>query len=519
MAALSCQLAVTGFLIVAGNARHLTHQEVLVIYNSSLAGSKELAEFYQNQREVPEAQVLGLELPKDKDISRKDFETKLLQPLRDHFDEKELWNRKKDSNGLLLPSENKIRAIVLMRGVPLRIAPAPNPPLKEGEKAPTDPISPRNEASVDSELALFGAENLPIQGVLKNSFHGSKVPLSEANAPYLVLVTRIDAPSHEICKRMITDAIATEKTGLWGRAYVDIANKFPQGDTWLEGIIAKNSEFGIPTVVDRFDDTLAKNYPLTETALYYGWYDWNVSGPFLNPAFKFRPGSVAVHIHSFSAEQLSDPQRNWAGPLLSRGAAATVGNVYEPYLQLTHHLDILHDRLLDGWTFAEAAWASIPVASWQNVAIGDPLYRPFAHISGTGEKHDEDHEFRTLRAASGESSERLEKIAEAFETLPSGTIAEGLALEHLTTGDIPNAAKWFRKSQELFEQPADKLRQDIQLAAIARTAKQTQKAISLLRAAKQKYGSIPETEAISGWLDILDPPPPPLADPTKLPTN
>ena len=67
----------------------------------------------------------------------------------------------------------------------------------------------------------------------------------------------------------------------------------------------------------------------------------------------------------------------WAGPLVSRGAAATVGNVYEPYLELTAHLDILNDRLLHGFTFAESVFMSSRALSWMGVAVGDPLYRPY----------------------------------------------------------------------------------------------------------------------------------------------
>ena len=62
---------------------------------------------------------------------------------------------------------------------------------------------------------------------------------------------------------------------------------------------------------------------------------------------------------------------------VSRGAAATIGNVYEPYLELTAHLDILSDRLLHGFTFAESVFMASRVLSWMGVAVGDPLYRPY----------------------------------------------------------------------------------------------------------------------------------------------
>ncbi|HEX8077686.1 MAG TPA: hypothetical protein VF511_07715, partial [Chthoniobacterales bacterium] len=67
----------------------------------------------------------------------------------------------------------------------------------------------------------------------------------------------------------------------------------------------------------------------------------------------------------------------WAAPLVTRGAAATIGNVYEPYLQLTAHLNVFNDRLLHGFTFAESAYMSVPSLSWMSVMVGDPLYRPF----------------------------------------------------------------------------------------------------------------------------------------------
>jgi uncharacterized protein (TIGR03790 family) len=514
---LSCAVA----LISCCHAEHLGSGEVLVLFNESDPESGRLAEAYQEARNIPPSQVLGLEMPKKADITRAEYEHSILTPLREHFTEKGWWERNRDAQGLLLPTSNRIRAIVLMRGVPLRIKPEPKPEAKPGDPPPENPTAQRDEACVDSELALFGIETLPTNGVLKNPFYKSAVPLSKTTAPFFVLVSRIDAPAYVVCKRMITDAVETEKHGLWGRAYVDIANKFPVGDKWLNAIVAQNTRMGIPTATDRFKDTLPKNYPMTGAALYYGWYDSHVSGPFLNPGFMFRPGAVAVHLHSFSAQQLSDAHKNWCAPLLVRGAAATVGNVYEPFLDLSHNFDILHDRLLQGWTFAEAAWAAMPVASWQGVALGDPLYRPFLHIGGTGENRPEDRDFRALRAASkewpSETDLRREKLASAAGKLSSGTLAEGLAFDYKENNDITNAQLWFNKAKSFYDTGGDRLRQDMQLIAIERERKNNPVAITALRNAKSEYGDIPEAQALAGWLDILDPPPPPVADPTKLP--
>src|SRR4029077_12585243 len=49
----------------------------------------------------------------------------------------------------------------------------------------------------------------------------------------------------------------------------------------------------------------------------------------------------------------------------------------EPDLELTPQLDILNDLLLHGFTFAESVYMSSRVLSWMDVAVGDPLYRPY----------------------------------------------------------------------------------------------------------------------------------------------
>ncbi|MEP2775931.1 MAG: TIGR03790 family protein [Luteolibacter sp.] len=508
-------------LLLPAISRPLNSREVLVVFNNADPESERLANYYCDVRNIPPSQVIGLNPPAKADISRAEFNDTILKPLREEFEDKGYWQRTNDRQGVLLPSSNRIRAIVLMKGMPLRIKPEPVDPPKEGDKPPADPIAPRDEASVDSELALFGVETLPTKGVLKNAFFESKIELASANAPYFVLVARIDAPAYITCKKMIADAIETEKTGLWGRAYVDVANKFPQGDQWLNEIAAQHQKVGIPTITDRFNDTLPTNYPMTDAAIYYGWYDWNVSGPFLNPSFMFRPGAIAIHLHSFSAQQLTDPHKNWSGPLLTRGAAATVGNVYEPYLHLTHHFEILQDRLLKGWTLAEASWAAMPVASWQGIVLGDPLYRPFLHLDGTGEKRDEDRDYRALAAASREwpndTELRRSKLSSAAEKLSSGILAEGLALDFLESKDTGNARIWLGKAKEMFTEKEEKLRQDLQLIAILRTEGNKPAAIAALREAQATYGTISGAVAIGGWLDILDPPPPPIADPTKAP--
>lgn len=501
----------------------ISAESVAVLFNSSVPESRKLAEFYCETRGIPMENRIALEMPATADISREVFEKSILKPLRAEFEDRGWWKRQTDAGGVKLPVSNRIRVMVCMRGVPLRIQQTPKPAPKPGDPPPDpqNPVAGRDDASVDSELAMFGVEGLPTDGILQNKFYKSTVAIGETNLPFLTLIARIDAPTYATCERIIRDAVEVEKTGLWGRAFVDIANKFPQGDQWLEAIVLANAQAGIPTVVDRFNDTLPKNYPMTEAASYFGWYDWSLSGPFLNDRFRFRKGAVAMHLHSFSAEQLADPMKNWCGGLLEKGAAVTVGNVYEPYLHLTHDFSILHQRLLAGFSWGEACWMAMPVTSWQGVVIGDPMYRPFIHLAGGGVKQEGDIPYRALRAAALEWKtnplERQKQLEKASERMQSGVLAEAVGLELLMLKDPNGASKWFGVAQGHYVAAEDKLRQDFHQIAIERGANRKDEAVRKLREAQGRYGSIPEAEALKGWLDILDPPPPPTADPTKAP--
>ncbi|MEI7927380.1 MAG: TIGR03790 family protein [Verrucomicrobiales bacterium] len=493
---------------------------VAILFNKSIPESVKLAETYRAARNIPAANLVGLELPNTDDIDRNDYDSKILKPLREEFDQRAWWKLGKNQEGLTLPVENRIRFLAIMRGVPLRIR--NNAALTPGTTLPKE-FAGHHEASVDSELAAFGIQGLPLDGPANNAYFKSEKSISEANMPFLVMVSRIDADTWQTCERMIRDAIETEKTGLWGRAYVDIANKIPQGDEWLESVVKQNLASGIPTVVDRFNDTLPTNYPMTDAALYYGWYEWSVNGPFLNPSFRFKPGAVAMHLHSFSAEQIRDPNKNWSAALLSRGATCTIGNVYEPYLGVTHYFDILHKRLLGGATFAEAAWAAMPAVSWQGVVFGDPLYRPYLHLDGSGEKRTEDNDYRALRLASiewGTQPDEMEKqLEKATERTKSGILAEAIALRFKEVNSTAEAVMWFRRAKNLYSADQDKFRQDFSVIGVDRAAGRKDAAVTGLQEARTRYGSIPESAAITAWMNILSPPPPPPADPTKAPVK
>jgi uncharacterized protein (TIGR03790 family) len=385
--------------------------------------------------------------------------------------------------------------------------------------APANPASIANEAAVDSELAVLSWDGQSVNGPLPNAYFQSKTGFAEASLPFLMLVGRIDGPSFAICQRMIADAVAVEKSGLWGRAYCDLAQFYPQGETWIRSCALQCADAGMPVVLHPWKEVFPKHYPMTDAAVYFGWYEWNVCGPFVKPGFQLRRGAVAIHLHSFSASTIRSETANWCGPLLARGAAVTLGNVYEPYLATSHHFDELQKRLLEGYTWIEAAYAAMPVLSWQGVALGDPLYRPFMHLDGSGEKLPADRSYRALRVAKllhdGQDSKMLAEIERIGREKGNAVMLEALGLVHLQRKQEALALRFIQEAKPLYQDAADRLRCDMHVIGMDRDAGRIGLAVKNLRDAEILYADLPEVQAVRSWRAILDPPSPPPVQPPK----
>jgi uncharacterized protein (TIGR03790 family) len=55
------------------------------------------------------------------------------------------------------------------------------------------------------------------------------------------------------------------------------------------------------------------------------------------------------------------------------GATGASGHVYEPYLEFTPRPNLLLSAYYHGRNLAESYYLSIPLLSWMNIVIGDPL--------------------------------------------------------------------------------------------------------------------------------------------------
>lgn len=470
----------------------------VVVFNENDSDSRQLALYYAVKRGIPQNNVVALKCSTAEEITRAEFDRDIAEPLRATFEEKKWWILREEAGPQGRVQASAIHFVALIRGIPLKIAQQAEPYEGDSKDGPPQMTS-RNDASVDSELAVLGVYSRRISGGLHNPYFRSFQRMRDSGMPSLLLVCRLDAPTPALVQRMIDDSVATEQRGLRGFACIDArGTQDPQlieGDKWLLNAATTARRKGMPVLLDTGAGLYPQAYPLTHTAIYLGWYSEHVMGPFVRPDFRFAQGAVAVHLHSFSGSTLRDPRRFWCGPLLAAGAAATLGNVYEPFLGFTPNLDVFYDRLRAEFTFAEAAYMSVRVLSWMTTFIGDPLYRPFPEgslaISGTAP--DEWEAYRRgaqvwFDRGADEGTKELRKLAKQFK---SGVILEGLGLLQLTAERGKEAERTFEDAAEIYREPADILRVTIHRFFQLRALKRPQDALALAKKRSAQFPGAP----------------------------
>ena len=389
----------------------LEPSEILVIANSDIAVSVQLAQYYCAKRAVPAGNILTLPLGTSLDdtITRSDYEKQLAGPIRSRLASPEF--------------AGKIRCLLTTYGVPIKVgkrgqlkgkkdelkqlkklaeqeknkierleqnSPAGNKQaLAERTKknnrrlarlqSAIDRIAgEKTNASVDSELSMVLFGDYELYRWQPNELKG--------NPPYwdfkTLMVSRLDGPGFNIARGLVDKALTAEKTGLKGIAYIDsrgIAdNKIPYSfgrfDQSLRDLaVMIKARKRMPVIEERTEKLFAPG-ACPSTAIYCGWYSLKK----YVDAFDFVDGAVGYHIASWEAIDLRDPNSSqWCPAMLVDGITATLGAVSEPYLSAFPLPTEFFDELFNGCSLVEAYYHTKPFNSWQMVLIGDPLYKPF----------------------------------------------------------------------------------------------------------------------------------------------
>lgn len=403
------------FFLSAPCSHALAPDELLIIANSAVPESVDLARYYMKKRNIPSKNLLEVKTTDKEEINRQEYNRQIAHPIRKFLIRND-------------PPEQRFKCLVLMYGMPLRVL---APPLSETEsvhlkrlkdllREKADEKQPDDKkgkagiakevkdqwadlkkdirkltradwvASVDSELALVREKTYNLQGWLPNKyFIGFRETLISNMPKRVILVSRLDGPTPAVVRRVIDDSIQAEREELRGKAYFDTR--------WQEkGLSAKGRKLSAYETYDLaihhtarlvkkagklpvvLDDKPALFGPgeAPEAAFYCGWYSL---GKYID-AFTWARGAVAFHVASSECTTLKTPGSTvWCKAMLEKGVAATIGPVTEPYLQSFPAPEVFFGCLLDGKiTLAECYAVANPFWSWQQVLIGDPLYRPFA---------------------------------------------------------------------------------------------------------------------------------------------
>lgn len=398
-------------LVFTSPAFALEPKDVWLVVNKNEPESRAVADHYIAKRGVPKTNAVELDLPKGEDISRADYDAKLAKPLRD----------------ALSDHKAKVKVLVTTYGVPLCVGGVvPNedeqkqlaklrPELADARKKiaglekdkdtdPKDLAAARGDvrrlemrervlshaesnASVDSELMLLWWEPYPLVRWVPNPLYTQASETYRKKSAPVVMVSRLDGPTPDIAKRLVDDAIATEKEGLKGKAVIDArgikfdaSRKGESGhgyegyDESMREAAALLERAGLTVELDDKGEVL-KPGAAKGVALYCGWYS---HANFVD-CCEYERGAVAWHLASSEAATLRNKDSKvWCPNLLKRGVCATVGPVAEPYTVGFPKPAEFFGLLAAGeHTLVECYSRTMLFCSWMTVLVGDPLYTPY----------------------------------------------------------------------------------------------------------------------------------------------
>ncbi|MCK9293822.1 MAG: TIGR03790 family protein [Desulfobulbaceae bacterium] len=396
-----------GALFAAAPGYGLTAGEIAVVANKQQPDSLSLARFYMDQRRIPAANLITIDIDPAEDCRRSDYDNLIAKPVYDFLNKE--------------GRQGKVRCLVTMYGVPLKIS---TPALSDQGSETIAQLTKKIEeitlslangkdesvpdilrgkisdikkqinyytkvndmrAAVDSELTLV-LQTHPLAHWLPNPYYrdqqGEFLPFGQKE---VLMVSRLDASSPELVRRMITDTLAAEKEGLHGEAFFDARWPDPglkQVDSygWYDRAIHRAADVvrqsgRMDKVIVDEQSALFQPGVRRDAALYCGWYSL---AKYID-AFTWQQGAVGYHIASSECSTLKkEGSQVWCKRMLEKGVAATIGPVGEPYVNAFPPPDLFFAFLMGGKNLVESYFFSLPHLSWKMVLIGDPLYTPFA---------------------------------------------------------------------------------------------------------------------------------------------
>ncbi|MGD0093942.1 MAG: TIGR03790 family protein [Planctomycetota bacterium] len=318
-----------------------------------------------------------------------------------------------------LASHPVIDFIVLTKGIPIRLADAPQGP-RTGRVA------------LDSYLAALDYDKIP--GAIRidisdpnygRDFHGlawanrfwkSTDAFSHARFGGF-LVSRLDGYTEADAKALVTRSLAAEQAVRSGKkpegsilldecpgfGFTDKAKqpysilpvKLATGEMVRITAESKYGEFNSDMQLAA-ELLKARNFPVelettdrfagNRTGL-MGYVSWGSNDQKFDAgayhSLGFAAGALAETAVSTSARTFLPTQggQSLIADLIAQGGTGVKGYTDEPLLQAIASPSIMFDRYTRGWTAVESLYAASSLVGWQDIVIGDPLCRAYPVIS------------------------------------------------------------------------------------------------------------------------------------------
>ena len=353
-------LLLTGPFAFAQNAGP---QNVLLVVNDKSAVSRTIGEYYARKRSIPQSNICHISTIVNEDISRAAYDQTVAAPIRHCLEQKSLVET--------------VLYLVTTLEVPLRI---------EG----TSNALNATVSSVDSELTLLYTDinsNRPhqIPGGIPNPFYRRKeARFSHPEFP-IYLVTRLAAYDFAGVRDMIDRSLQARNQG---KFVIDLSSFLDtEGNNWL-----RDAALHLPAERVIVDQSSSVLYEQNDVIGYAAWGSNDKNRHRRFGGFHWLPGAIATEYVSgdgrtfhrppddWNISDWSHPKLFWEGApqslsadFILEGATGASGHVAEPYLVFTPHPDFLLPAYFSGRNLAESYYLSIPMLSWQNIVIGDPL--------------------------------------------------------------------------------------------------------------------------------------------------
>ncbi len=391
----SCFLILTGLFLLpvsnvfsavsATNEPVATASEVIVIYNSdyvadsnndTVQDSLEIANYYKNKRSIPNGNVIGVSAPLTEVITRAQYNTL-----------KSAVEAAITSAGL----ENTAKYLVLIKGMPLKIYPDNGTVMQQ--------VS--DKASVDSSMTLlyqthhgngyfYGNPyyNADSGHTLNYRFKPNSIMFEGAGnfgEGLKFLVTRLDGFTVAEVKGMIDRAYNADTTGsgyyvMDGYQTIGQYDRMESAETNLN-TLQKNiypSPFsrGITAITTAPGSVMGYSSYGKYSGLPADYYGTTLDFTYLNGAVTSTYESWANYTYTEDNTGTSPYElHGQVAQFIRAGGSGGIGNVYEPFSWSIANESIWMPLYSIGYTWADAAYMSLPVIDWTTVVTGDPLMR------------------------------------------------------------------------------------------------------------------------------------------------